>query len=140
MAAPKGNQFAKGHGCGRPKVWTDEKIAEEAQFLREWANKEDSIVIGECYGLRGYSFDSSIEWEKTNKDFAEAKRYAKTMIGSRRERLALQGAVDSGIVRCSMGVYDPEHRAYLKEMKSADLAQKAANIHVNVRGIVDESK
>ena len=46
MAAPKGNQYAKGHGKGRPKTWDDDAIENEAEDLVEWIKIAFSYYIG----------------------------------------------------------------------------------------------
>lgn len=127
MAAPKGNQNAKGHGCGRPRKWTDEHIEAEADFLLEWANRDDAIVLGTCYGLRGYSYEKSVVWAKQNEWYAEAKELAKTLVGARREVGALKGRLDAGLVKASLATYDPEYRAFLKEMKRDQIMEDISN-------------
>ena len=42
-----------------------------------------------------------------------------TVIWARREKGGLIGKLDSAIVRSTLGTYDLDHRAYLKEMKEA---------------------
>lgn len=102
---------------GRPIEWTDEKIEAEADYLLEWARLDDSLVLGSCYADRCYSYQDAIDWSVKNEKFREAKKRARTFVGSRREKGGIQGSLDSAIVRSSMGTYDPEHRAFLIEMK-----------------------
>lgn len=147
MGAPKGNQNAKGHGCGRPRTWTDEMIDKEADFLLEWAHGEQAIVLGTCYGIRGYSYEMSTRWSKTHPWFAEAKELAKTLVGARREVKALKGQIDASLVKASMATYDPEYRAFLKEMKrdqilediSAEKAAKDISEYIKSRPQVKKS-
>lgn len=104
---------------GRPGYWTEEKVKEEAEYLKQWAMKEDSLTMASCYGERYYSYHDAIEWEAKYEEFRQAKRFSATIINSRREKGALIGKLDSPLVRSTLGTYDLEHRAYLKEMKEA---------------------
>lgn len=127
MPAPKGH--APYAGCetgGRPRVWTDELIEQEAELLIEWAHKETSIVMGKHYGERGYTRQSSCEWAVRNKYYAHAKNLALTIVGARREEMALMGAIDHNIVKTSMGLYDHEYRQYQIDLKSTDEMRREA--------------
>jgi len=58
MAPPKGSQYAKGHGFGRPKVWTKERIEEAAHHLAEHiqaARESDKI-----FWWKDWAFDYGI--------------------------------------------------------------------------------
>jgi hypothetical protein len=118
---------------GRPPIWTIERLAQEARDLIEWASKEDSIVLAEFYGIKGYDYDDVHHFERISEEFAKAKRNAKIMIGARREKGALKGKLDSSIVKKSMALYDPEMKAYELEMKNAskqeetDIMKEALN-------------
>jgi hypothetical protein len=103
---------------GRPRLWTDEDIIEEANFLIEWCKKPDSIVLADCYAIRGYHHDLSFDFSNRSKDYSEAKMFAKSLIGARRERLGLLGELDASIVRSSQANYDREHLETLKLMKT----------------------
>jgi hypothetical protein len=51
----KGNQLAKGHGFGRPEVWTEEKIAQEAALLEEWFENPKNFYLQTFATERGYT-------------------------------------------------------------------------------------
>lgn len=145
--APKGNQNAKGHkGVAPNQIWFEEDVNEEADYLIAWAMKEDSLVLGECYGMRGYTYQASSEWAERNEKFRQARIIAKTIVGARREKGALLGKLDSSLVRHSMALYDPEYRAYLKEMKrdqiiediAAEEAAKKISDHIKSQSIVSD--
>jgi len=124
MGAPKGNQNAKGHGFGRPRKWSEKQVEDEADFLVEWAQRDDALVLGTCYGMRGYSYETSLRWAKENEIYAYAKELTKTIVGARREVQALKGRIDAGLVRASLATYDPEYRAFLKEMKRDQIIEE----------------
>ncbi len=121
MAPPKGH--APYPGCetgGRPKYWTDERIEEEAKLLIEWAVQPDSFVLGKHYGKRGYHYWHAMSWTKENKVFEEAKKLALTIVGARREEMALLGSLDNSIVKKLLGMYDPEVKQYEIEIKQKE--------------------
>jgi hypothetical protein len=102
---------------GRPTEWTVEKIEAEADYLVEWAEKPDSIVLGTCYGSRGYSYVDANEWAKENKKFGKAKAHAKTLVGARREIGGLINKLNPGIVSRTMPMYDPEYNEHVMALK-----------------------
>lgn len=77
MAAPKGNQYAKGHGKGRPKIWDDDAIENEGAALLEWIKGDNGLYLDSFARQRGYSRQRLYEWEKTNKDFADILTHAR---------------------------------------------------------------
>lgn len=118
MAFEKGNQLAKGNpNSGRPREWTDELIEAEAYYLLEWAQDPDALVLGECYGSRGYSYEDAMDWSNRFSVFCKCKNMAKAIVGARREKGAIKKKYDSNIVGRSMPQYDPEFKAFLKDMK-----------------------
>jgi hypothetical protein len=89
MAAPKGNQYAKGKAVGRHKMWDDDAIENEAQELKIWADNDLDLWIKDFAHLRGYSPQRFYEWRDSNKAFAEAFEYAK----DKQERKFYMGAM-----------------------------------------------
>jgi hypothetical protein len=80
MAAPKGNTFAKGNATsGRPKIYDDERIEEEAAALLEWikVDGEHKIYIGSFAKERGYDRAQLSEFARNNDIFSRAYRMAK---------------------------------------------------------------
>ncbi len=87
MAAPKGvphptmkgNQYAKGHGCGRPLIFDDDFIANEAAALLEWieVDNDDKIYLGTFALSRGYHRQKLTEFSDVNKVFHDAYKKAK---------------------------------------------------------------
>lgn len=72
MAAPKGNQYAKGHGKGRPKTWDDDAIENEAEALLEWIKNPSSYYLGVFAENRGYNRAKLSVWAKSNEIFRNA--------------------------------------------------------------------
>ena len=77
MGAPKGNQYAKGHGKGRPPIYDDERIEEEAAALLEWIKDPKNLYIGVFAAQRGYDRHRLREFAIKNKVFASAYESAK---------------------------------------------------------------
>jgi hypothetical protein len=77
MAAPKGNQYAKGNAGGRPLIYDDERIEEEANALLEWIKDAKNVYIGVFAAQRGYDRARLSEFARQNKVFARAYREAK---------------------------------------------------------------
>ena len=94
MAAPKGNTYGYGNPrSGRPREWKDSDIEEEAQIFIEWAQRKDALVWREFASLRGYPHTYLYDWIEKNEAFRYAAEYARTAIGTRRERLHLDKMV-----------------------------------------------
>ena len=77
MAAPKGNQYAKGHGKGRPKIWDDDAIAEMAQRLRDFVKADTGIYLNSFCVQEKINHQCLSEWAAINKDFSDALDEAK---------------------------------------------------------------
>jgi hypothetical protein len=121
MAPPKGHEPYP--GCetgGRPIIWTDEKIEEEATLLIQYAKNPESLVLGKHYGERGYHSWHAMYWSKRNSVFDDAKKLALTIVGARREELAIKGLIHDAMVRKYAGVYDPEIKQYELDLKQKE--------------------
>jgi hypothetical protein len=94
MPAPKGNQYAKDHGYGRPRTYTTEFIENEAKAFYEWADTDEAIVFREFAPIRGYPSEKLYQWEKENEVFRNAFKYAKDVIGARREKMQIANKSD----------------------------------------------
>lgn len=132
MAPPKGHPPYP--GCetgGRPYIWTDELIEHEAQLLIEWAKKESSLVLGKHYGERGYHYWHAMDWSKRNHMFEEARKLALTIVGSRREEMAILGAIEDNIVKKNLGLYDPEVKEYEIQLRQKDADNTNSDLMVS---------
>jgi len=130
MPAPKGHPPYP--GCGAPRMYTKEKLAEFAESILEYADKPTSLT------LRGWAAEQKrgerwmnniVESEKTlvsqeggERKFLDAQNAALAIIGVRREEMALRGEFkgDTGIIKASLATYDMRQRAMMKEMKQAE--------------------
>jgi DNA-binding XRE family transcriptional regulator len=74
MSAPIGNQFAKGHGMGRPSLYDDEYVEIVEQYISECGNKEE-YELPTIEGLARYigvTKQTMLNWGKEHKDFLDA--------------------------------------------------------------------
>lgn len=77
--APLGNQNALGNKGGVKKLYTPEKLKEEARALREWIEKPDNMHLKMFAHERKYSPQRLTEFARDSTEFAEALKYAKDM-------------------------------------------------------------
>jgi len=126
---------------GRPREWTDEDCLEEARFLTEWCQLDTSIVLAQCYAIRGYSHELAATFGQRCKQYAEARQFAKACIGARREEMGLRGELDASIVKASMSNYDREYLETLQLMRTVMQlkAQGASGESVSVQVISFDS-
>lgn len=61
---------------GRPVIYTEERIKEEADALLEWIKKPTSIYIGSFASERGYDRHRLSEFAKVNDTFSAAYKEA----------------------------------------------------------------
>ena len=133
MAAPKGNQYAK--GCetnGRPCAFD---LAEEARLLMDWADTEDALVLREWAAIRRYSSQEKLQaYCAQSEDFRSAYNMARIKIGARREKMLAKGIGNSAPFQRYASLYDKELKAHEKEIKEQD----AANAQTVVAGDITQ--
>jgi hypothetical protein len=115
--------------CLSPK--SDKELDWIAGKLIEWAEDENSVtLLGFCAKM-AIPQSSLYAWEEKNPKIKRAMSLAKSMVGARREKLALENKFNAAIVNRTLGVYDDRVRAYDKEMKAASSGEdKAPTINV----------
>ena len=130
---PSNGRFLVNNTFGRISPWSDEDIDLEANLLIEHAQKPDTYTLADHYAMRGYTYDEVFDWTKKHIPFSKAVKFAKQLIGARREREGLKGKLDSAIVRSTMANYDPEHRQMLREQaQKIDVSSNKDGISVSV--------
>ena len=115
MAAPKGNKYAKGHGCGRPKKWIPE---EEAELLLEWVKDEDNWILRGFAAYRGYAQQTMWKLAEDNEVFNDALNIAKNIISIRRETMCNFKELDTTLYHRYASIYDYKLKAHDLEMKA----------------------
>lgn len=113
MAAPKGNQYAKGHGKGRPLTYDDDFIENEAAALLEWIKPEHDndkkIYIGSFCIERGYDRYKMHEFSTKHEIFRHAYHQAKLWQENKFVTNALSRKWDAGFTQYIMArVCNPE--------------------------------
>lgn len=101
--------------CLSPR--SDKEIEWVAGKLVEWAERDTSVTLLSFCADMAIAQTTLYEWEQRNAKLRSAMSLAKSMVGARRERLALENKYNAGIVNRTLGVYDDRVRAYDKEMK-----------------------
>lgn len=77
MGAPPGNKNAIGNR-GQPKrIYTPERLAEEAKALREWIVQPDNFYLKDFAHHRGYDPARIDEHSDSSVEFAQALSFAK---------------------------------------------------------------
>lgn len=106
MAAPKGNQYAKGntHHFGRPKIYTEEMLDNEGLEFIDWVDRNtDKILwIKDFAKERGYSPCNYSEFSKRSKIFFNALKYAKDKQEKQYFEAAASKEVDMAFVKFFM--------------------------------------
>lgn len=78
MPAPKGHlPYAGCETGGRPKIWTDERIEEEADALVEWLKEKQNFLFMEFIYDRDIREEYPSKWAKKNEKFNQAYRKAR---------------------------------------------------------------
>jgi len=138
MAAPKGNQYAKGKATGRPKIWTDEAIEEEANALLEFIANDEGLYINSFCRKRRIDPDRLPEWARSNEVFAGAFKEAKAWQEEKFMQKALTREWESGFARYAMArtcgekwkaSWDKDD----KETKSSDLLEFLAQLMLQAK-------
>lgn len=133
MAAPKGNQYAKGKATGRPKIWTDEAIEEEADAMLEWIKDPKNLYIGVFAAQRGYNRARLSEFARGNKVFARAYDEAKqwqenVMLTNGLTRLWDPGFTSKAMARVCSDDWKNSWDKEEKDVKSSDLLDFLASL------------
>jgi len=99
---PLGNQRALGHGFGRPKIYDDAFIENEAAEFIEWMQKSCNIWFEDFALERGYAPQRLHEWSKKNAVFAETFAIIQTMQKSKLVKGGLKEEFNSGFTKFVM--------------------------------------
>lgn len=118
MAAPKGNQYAKGnHNTGRPRKYD---LEAEAKALKEWARQPDTYILRLFAAIRDYPSQSTLhEFAEQSEVFSQAFEYARTIIGARREQKLIDKDSPEPFRRYAT-VYDHDLKQHEIEMKQSE--------------------
>lgn len=110
MAAPKGNQYAKGNpNSGRPSHWTEENIQAFGEKYLKWAEKESSLVMMAFAGEHVHDPDVIYDLAEKSKVFNRFHQRVKAIIGARRESLAMSGAGSHVVWAKTARLYDARY-------------------------------
>jgi hypothetical protein len=111
---------------------SDQQLDMIAHDLLLWAEQDDSITFGGFIEVSGLVNARLYEYAKRHHGLADAIVVARQIIGDRREKRGLENKYNSAIVLGTMPLYDPEVRAYKKEMAQKDTEYGSAKIIVHM--------
>ena len=121
MAAPKGNQYAKDHGYGRPREYD---LNQEAAELLEFAMQDTSITLERFTFTKPYLASELCEFAKKSEVFAVALTKAKELIGARRQELAACNQLNTSVYNRTARLYCPKLRKEEEDTKDEDMKRK----------------
>ena len=90
-----------------PKPASEKTIHEIADDLYAWSQNEEVICISQYFAERSIARDLYYNWVAQYPYFKEKLETAKYIIGKRRERKALTGEYNAGVVLATMPLHDP---------------------------------
>lgn len=116
-----------------PDLWSMESRGASQEFLDRlgqdllaWAKNSDSLLLNDFFTERWISIHTYRRWAERDKMFSDRLEMAKLMIGSRREKGALQRKFDASVMMRSAPLYDPEWK--LLEEWRAKLAKSEQEV------------
>lgn len=136
MAAPKGNQFAKGHGCGRPPDTSDKELVELGKEMVEWfMDNPDAIFIQEFAIHKNLPVTKLFHWNDQREIFRSYYERARAICGVRQVKGAgKEHGLQHGIAQRFMTTYFTDVKRTEKELAQRDEVEKQPII-VQVRGV-----
>lgn len=137
------NEEQRSHGSYKyldiyPDLWSMESRGASQEFvdrlgqdLLAWAKEKDSLLLNDFFTERFISAPNYKRWADRDPMFKARLEMAKLMIGSRREKGALQRKFDASVVLRSACLYDPDWKI-LEEWRAklAKTEQEAEQLKV----------
>jgi hypothetical protein len=131
-----------------PDLWSMESRGASQEFidrlgqdLLAWAKNSDSLLLNDFFTERFISTHTYRRWSDRDKMFSDRLEMAKLMIGSRREKGALQRKFDASVMIKSAPLYDPEWKL-LEEWRAklAKVEEENEQLRVLIETIKPEEK
>lgn len=121
----QGNQIAKGHGFGAPKIYTIEIIEQYAKEFYEWSKHPSSMILGQFYDIHDLYPQRMQDFAEQSSVFAEALKIGKARIAERRERLVHYGKLEKSTFNRYQGFFDQDLRDHERTEKEFEYRVKA---------------
>jgi len=121
--APLGNQYAKGHGFGRPAKYD---LVKEAEDLLEWSTYDSSLRLYGFTDKKDYCASDLCEFAKREPIFSAALKKAKERLANRRE----EHCNDEMLCRA---VYDKTNHIYDHEIRDSDEYTKDRDLERRIK-------
>lgn len=136
MAAPKGNQYAKGHGYGRPPEVSDEDLIEIGKEMVKWfKDTPDAIFIQEFAIHKELPVTKLFHWNEQREVFKSYYDKARAICGVRQVKGAgKEHGLQHGIAQRFMTTYFADVKRTEKELSQREDSERQPII-VQVRGV-----
>lgn len=99
---------------------TDQELDMLTHDLLLWCQQDEAISLGGFCEISGMPKARMYEAAQRHEGMREAMAVARQIICNRRERLGLMNKFNSSIVMGTYALYDPEYRAYRKELSQKE--------------------
>lgn len=138
MPAPMYQTYTNGNkgGPGGLADYTAEDIPGLVDNLVAWTELPDSIVFRKWAAIHGFSYDTITNFCNKYEVFRRVYHKCKYIVGCRREEMLAKGELIGKLAENYHALYDPEYRAWLKELKS-DAAEVKAQYLAMTRGTMN---
>lgn len=94
---------------------SDAELDTIAHDLLFWAEKDTSLVFDEFVAISGVSTGRLYDFSQRHEGLKNAIAMAKQILGSRREKGAVEGKYNATVVMGMMPIYNQEYREWKKE-------------------------
>lgn len=128
--APLGNQYAKGHGCGRPPKYD---LVKEAEDLLEWSTFDSSLRLYGFTDKKDYCVSDLCEFAKKEPLFSVALKKAKERLANRREEHCNDDMLCKAVYDKTNHIYDHEVRDSDEYTKDRDLERRIKLIEYELK-------
>ena len=115
-------------------VWTPARIKKECKQLDEWSKTEDALTMLSYCADYDLVQQTLLDAVSKYPRLSESYKKAKARVGARRERLAMKGEINAGLVQRSLRLYNCEQD--IQDNKEAyDKAYQSAKAQLDATGI-----
>ncbi len=109
---------------------TEEEFQALGNTLVLWAEKESSLNIDEFPLSHRILPEKLKEFAKKSDYFDRALQFALSVIGTRRERLAMEGKINQRIVLATMPLYDSTYKNWILNLKNPEESAQPTTLNV----------
>jgi hypothetical protein len=122
MAAPEGNQYAVGHGKGRPRTYDRDYIREQLDL---WARKPTSLILAQFSDEYDIPTSTVMDFAREEEDFRATLNIARNRLASRREVMLHSNSLH----QAGYNRYQSHYDGFLKIDEREDIEHAGAVKH-----------